>query len=132
MYDDGWDKMKKTKYPHYYGDIVRRLFLTGGGIMLLTLPFLKEYTNVRTILSTFIILVIAFLAGITNPKQKWTMYLDSSTSIIALIVFEFAAVQVFQTSSFSGFFWVNQTLAIIFFFSLYFSIKTLRGSTYRG
>ncbi|KKS99114.1 MAG: hypothetical protein UV77_C0018G0003 [Candidatus Nomurabacteria bacterium GW2011_GWA1_43_17] len=55
---------------HYYGDTVRRFFFTGDVIMLLTLAFFRDRANFPIVLSIFAMVLIGFLAGFINPKQK--------------------------------------------------------------
>ncbi len=112
---------------HYYGDIVRFLFLVAAIIMLVTLPFLNPKLPVPVISSISIILAIGIFAGFTNPLQKPTALLNTIVSTIALVIFEYFAVKTYMESSFGNLmFFVNQILALIFLFALYYSTKTLR------
>src|SRR3989338_342757 len=120
-----------TRYAsHYYGDIVRRLFFIAGLIMLITLSTFKQLLPVPTFVSIFAILIVGFLAGLTNPLQKWVMALNTGISLIGLTTFEYHAVIGYDNLS-DPLFWINQGLAFIFFFALYYSIKTVRGAMLR-
>ena len=106
--------------PHYYGDYVRRLFLVAGIIMLLALPFLYSNISIPILLSTFAILAITFLAGFTNPKQKKVAYFNAGASVVGFIVFEYYSVVAYSESgAISLFLFINQVLAMIFFFAMY-------------
>lgn len=113
---------------HYYGGQVRVLFLVAGLVQLLALPYVEEIISIPILVSTVAILLIVFFAGLTNPKQKWVALLNLIASVAGLLVFEYFAVITFDTSGVvSFFFWINQVLALLFFFALYYSSKTLRG-----
>lgn len=118
-----------NKIPHYYGDTVRGLFFSGGVIMVLTLPFFKEITNINIFIPIFIMLVLAFAAGLTNPQSRWSIIMDTIVSGFAFIAFEYCAVTKFYDLT-DSFFWTNQILAILFFLAFYYSIKTWRGSSW--
>lgn len=114
---------------HYYGDIVRRLFLIASIIILLSLPLF--YSILSDSILTFIIavLVFGFLAGLTDPLKQKVALFDTCISALALVVFAYNAVHAYTATSsiLSPLFLVNEMLAILFFFALYYSVKTLRG-----
>ena len=113
---------------HYHGNIVRRLFLLGAVIMLVTLPFLNLSLPFPLHVSLFAILALSMVAGLTNPLKKWAVVLDQITAIIAVMLFEYyAATYYVRYSATSWEFIVNQVLAFNFLFALYYSTKTLRG-----
>ena len=114
---------------HYHGGVVRRLFLVAGVIMIVTLPLVSERISIPLFTaSLFTVLVIGVGAGFLSPRQRWVIIADLLISALAFIVFAFAALDAyFAASAASFFFWVNQTLALVFFFALYFASKTLRG-----
>jgi hypothetical protein len=109
---------------HYYGDRVRRLFFIASAVMLVGLPFFKREFSVPLVISIASILVLGFLAGLTNPRQVWVIWANIITSAVALTFFELFAVQSFADNAY--FFVVNQLLAIMFLAALYFDTKTLR------
>ena len=115
---------------HYYGDTVRRLFLIAGIIIIVTLPFFSVLVPFPVVISSFGVLLIGFVAGMTSPRQNWVTILNVLVSIAGLILFEYYAVAAYympQTQQTAMFFWTNELLAVIFFFALYYSGKTLRG-----
>ncbi|MEK7630987.1 MAG: hypothetical protein AAB417_03085 [Patescibacteria group bacterium] len=121
-----------NKYAgHYYGDVVRQLFIAGGVIMVLTLPFYKYILSVPSFIMVLAIVIIDVAAGLTNPRQAWVMKLDLGISLIAATVFEYHAVTGYETQT-EPLFWITQGLAVIFFFALYFSIKSVRGAFLQG
>lgn len=126
---DFWESFRNEKLltRHYYGDVVRFLFLLAAVIMLITLPFLNPSLPVPLVFSILVILLIGIVAGVTNPLQKGTAIITTGISSIALVVFEYYAVSTYLVSSFTNLlFIINQILALIFLFALYYSTKTLR------
>jgi len=110
---------------HYYGNRVRQLFFIAAGIMLVGLPFVRGSLAVPEVISILGVLVLDFLAALTNPRQVWVNWVNTAIAALAMIIFELFAVRSFSEGS-SFFFVVNQGLALIFLIALYFNTKTLR------
>jgi len=118
---------------HYYGDSVRTLFVIGGLIMIVSYPFFSSFISLPIPLSIIGAIALAIFGGLMNPKQKWIMALNTIISIGAFVVFEYYAVYAYlhlspTESIHVVFFWVNQTLSLLFFFAAYLATKTLRGA----
>ncbi len=117
----------QTSAPHYYGDIVRKLLFSAAILMLFGLPFFSERLPVSLSGSLVVIIAVGFFAGLTNPIKSWTIFIDMVVSILATIIFEYYAVVNYQTNSGADWlFWIDQILALIFLFALYYSTKTVR------
>ncbi len=114
---------------HYYGDRVRRILFAAGMVMAIGLPLFSDKINFGFFLPVLGILALNLFAGLTNPKQVMTILIDLVISFLGLAFFELIAYFDFATFQDWGdmYFWFNQTLAVLFFISLYFSVKTLRG-----
>lgn len=109
---------------HYYGDIIRVLFITASIIILGTLPILKESIPVPHAVSLAFVVAVGIAAGLTSPQYQWIMAVDAFISFLGVGAFEYAAISLSQL--WGIFFWTNQSLAIIFFITLYYSVKSLR------
>lgn len=109
----------------YYGNIVRKLFITNGLVILITLPFVKTLTKGPVFYSLLIVIVLAFFAGITSSKHKKTIFVDVLVSAIGFGVFAYQGVISFQ-GFISLFFVTNFVLAILFLFAFYWSVKSAR------
>ncbi len=117
------------KYPHYYGDTVRSLFLVSALIMVIGLPWMTKFLTISPTVSILGMLVLGIAGGFTNPKQNWTAYVNALVAVVAFFIFETSAVNSFiGYSATSKFFIFNQLLALIFLFAIYYAIKTIRGS----
>lgn len=113
--------------PHYYGDNVRRMFLSAGVIMLVGLPFFADKLELTVFAATLGIVIIGIFAGLTSPRQRSIMIFDTCVAAAASIVFELYAIDEYRrTGSIDAYFFFNQILAILFFVALYFSVKTFR------
>lgn len=113
---------------HYYGDIVRVLYLASAIFMLLLLPFVTDYIPVPTYLALLVILLLGIVAGVTNPAQKWVAILDTVIALGGVFIFGYLSIESYLSYSFFNlYFWANQIQAVIFLIALYFSVKTVRG-----
>lgn len=119
-----------TPPPHYYGDIVRKLFLIASFIMICTVPFFTELIGVPFIISIIAIIIIAFLAGWQSPNKNWITRINTIAAAVGFGLFQYKTISYYLASTpFTIswlFFTVNQLLAILFFIALYYSSKTMR------
>ncbi|PIP87155.1 hypothetical protein COW81_01910 [Candidatus Campbellbacteria bacterium CG22_combo_CG10-13_8_21_14_all_36_13] len=60
----------KHAKTHYYGNVVRQLFLVSGILILLTMPIYKNVIPIDFIVMTFFVVILAMAAGVTTPTQK--------------------------------------------------------------
>jgi len=92
------------------------------------LPIVSRQTPIDVVDSIVAITVLLVLAGLTNPKQKWTAYANVIVATIGAGVLEYYAIDAYRSHSGGAiFFWVNQALAVTFILALYYATKTLRG-----
>ena len=122
---------RRTSRPaHYYGDDVRRLFIAGVIVMLVSLPFFGEYIRVSAFYYILGMIFIGLVAGFTSPVNRWIVALNLLISILALYFFESESIAAFNgcgTEKGKWYFLTNQLLAVIFLAALYYSAKTVRG-----
>ncbi len=113
---------------HYYGDIVRQLFLSAAVIMLVGLPIFAGQLRLGIFAAVMGVLVIGLFAGMTSPKQKIIMITDVCIALIGSVVFEVTAVYSYRSNVFfQPYFFFNQVLALIFFVATYLAVKSARG-----
>ena len=120
-----FEKLGEKNVSHYHGDVVRILFLINGALMLIFLPFFLDRLIIHYSVAILGVLAIALFAGLTNPKSLFVILLDLLISVIGFFVFEFTVLEYFDIDL--GYAVTNQLYALIFFISIYFSTKTLRG-----
>ena len=121
------EEQGKKKFPHYYGDVGRLFFLLAGIIILLGLPILSQTLSIPAYIAIVSVLAVVFVAGITNPAQKWVSVLDAMVSVVGFIFFEYYAVKVYSEGSIYYIYLINQLIAIVFILAFYFAVKTVRG-----
>ncbi len=123
------------KEEHYYGRVVRKLFLSAGIVMLFSLPLFSNLIPASAGMSLAAIVALGIVAGFLNPLSRWVVVLHLALSLAALIVFEQEAILSYGLlSSQTGtlFFAVNQLLALNFFFATYYAAKSVRGLFVKG
>src|SRR3989344_1493474 len=125
--------IKQETFKHYHGDKVRVLFVIADFIMVVVFPFFRSLISLPMPLSILGSIALAVFGGLMNPKQKWVIFLNTLLPVVAFLFFEYYAVYAYNNLSpaeslHRTFFWVNQLLALIFFFAAYLSTKSLRGA----
>ncbi len=112
---------------HYHGVAVRRLFILAAIIMLIGLPFFASLVAGGVFVAVVGILVIGLYAGLTTSKRKWIIWGDVVVSVLGSFTFELISINLYNTNGFiTSYFVFNQILALIFFLSLYFGVRTFR------
>lgn len=124
------DKDSRAVVTHYYGDIVRRLFLIAGVVILVSLPFVWDLSPLAALLSSVVVMILVLEAGVTTPKKEWTAYVNAVISGVGLVIYELFAVYNYSHYQASvsnvALFLLSQIIATIFLFALYFASKTMR------
>ncbi len=126
---------KPLRPQHYYGDNVRRLFITGIIIMLISLPFFGDYIRFSAFYYVLGMIFLGLVAGFTNPLDRWVVILNLVISILAMYFFESETIAAFKTCDTEvgkWYFLTNQLQAVIFLAALYYAAKTERGVWLRG
>ena len=111
---------------HYYGDIIRKLFIAAGIVMLVTLPANQDYLPIPLYVAVVGSIIFILLAGLMNPMHRVTLMLSSLAALVGLFLFEWYAVQGWNEMH-RVFFVSNQILAILFLFASYYGVKSVRG-----
>ncbi|TSC75311.1 MAG: hypothetical protein G01um101430_518 [Parcubacteria group bacterium Gr01-1014_30] len=134
-----WDKYRLRRLrksiinPHYYGDIVRRLFLTAGIVIAFSTPLFFHLAPKLSIpvFSLIVVVTLVFLAGYTSPAKKRVVELDIISSALAIVLFGISAFLAWRSDHPDWhrvfFFFLLSGLGLIFIFALYYSVKSLRG-----
>ncbi|KKW09496.1 MAG: hypothetical protein UY44_C0001G0061 [Candidatus Kaiserbacteria bacterium GW2011_GWA2_49_19] len=115
---------------HYYGELVRKFFLFGGVVMLVSLPFFSESIPASPTFSLLSVVAISLAAGLINPLMRSAVLFNILVSVAALVIFEYQTMRLYTEVSLGGewtFFVINQVLALNFFFATYYGAKSARG-----
>jgi len=111
--------------PHYYGDVVRVIFLVLAIFMLVGAPFYAEDVAAKWPLIVVGALTGVGLAALTNPRSVLVMRLNAVYAGAGAIVFETAALWGYQSGAIIEFV-LRQAPAILYIIAFYFALKTLR------
>lgn len=119
-----------TPPEHYYGDIVRKLFLLAGILLLVAIPLDTELYASYLTLGIVAALTLILLAGFTSPRNRKTTVGDMVVAALGFVIFEYFAVNhyVVHQNFFEMVFMLRQALALVFIIAVYFCSKTFRGS----
>ena len=121
----------KKHSRHYYGDIVRRVFLGSGDLILLLAPFFLDRASFSLyyVLGTASLFIV--IAGVASPAYRFTSLLNMFSSFAAIIALECFAQSEYvnpahiELQNAFGF-WLAHLLALGFAIAFYFSVKTAR------
>jgi hypothetical protein len=119
------DFMKKKNVPHYYGDSVRNMFIASAVIYAIALPLFGSLLPFNIYVGIGIVLLLVFLAGITNPHSKFLMFANVLVAGIGVYLMQTAAVSFFNQDS-SILFILRQAVVILLLIAFYDSVKTAR------
>jgi|GEM_PF-417482 len=111
--------------PHYYGDVVRQLFIVAAGLMLIAAPF---YTDSLRIQLPFIVvgaIVLVAIAALVNPHKQGPFMAGAIASGAGLALFEMWALYWYEDSNILQFL-LRQAIAVVFLVAFYFCMKTVR------
>lgn len=93
--------------------------------MLATLPFLRSHISAPIFYSVLMIIALGFFAGMTDPKRRGIIVGDALLSLVGLFIFTNEAIGKYA-GAFDLYFLTNITLAVLFLFAFYWSVKTAR------
>lgn len=121
--------VSESPLRHYYGDVVRKLFLVAALLMVGAYPLFYSFINVPHFLSILAVVIVVLLAGFQNPLHYFVPLINTLVAIIGFVLFEYKSTDVYLNADLYSleFFLVNQILALLFLAALYYSSKTLRG-----
>ena len=109
---------------HYYGDVVRALFIVNAIIIGAIIPLSGDIQlAIRLGAPTIITLIV--LAGFTNPHGKLILILDALFSAIGVIFAEMLSIGAYNTENWYLFF-AFEVVSALFLMALYYSVKNVR------
>lgn len=124
--DDEYGRGPYTELvPHYYGDIVRQLFIAAAAAILIGAPFYADALFFELPFEIVGALLLIALAGLTNPHKKSISLGDAVAAGVGLVIYEMWAVAAYNDGTWLPFA-LRQLIAIIFLAAFYFSMKTVR------
>ena len=116
---------RRSRIAHYHGDTVRELMLAAAALLLCAAPLYMDDSNAELPFIAIATIAVVASAALTNPRSRIAITVDTILSGVGLVVFESWALSTYQTTL-PFVFILRESIAILFLFSLYFSLKTLR------
>lgn len=114
---------------HYYGNVVRIIFIAGAVLMVIGLPTMTRILELPVALSIAGIVVLVVAAGFTNPAVRTSLVANALISIVYTVAFAYVAWHLYTNRSVhQSFLLVNQIATIAFLVAAYFSVKSWRGA----
>lgn len=116
---------KLITIPHYYGDVVRALFLFGAALMLLASPLYGNSLRAEFPYEILGAILAVALAALTSPRSRWVMMADAALAAVGTIIF--ASWGFMENDTISALAFVLRiAIAVISLFAFYYSMKTVR------
>lgn len=118
----------KDHLTHYYGNVIRTLFLVSAFMLLIAFLRDSEFFPLYLFIGVIVVLFLVIAAGLTSPRTKATILIDTILSATLSVFFEYSALLEYARYQdlFSEAFILRQAIAILFFVALYYCVKTLR------
>lgn len=115
---------------HYYGDIVRIIFIVGAVFILWGLPRITQIINIPVLFPIFAVTVLGVAAGMTNPLKKISVQINAGVSVVFLVIFAYMSWYCYVNNITNIIELSNQVAAVLFLAASYFSIKSLRATSF--
>lgn len=109
---------------HYYGDIVRVLFVAVAIMTGVAVPFIGNVLAGAYVGAPAIVALLV-LAGLTNPLGRTVLVLDAIVSGFGVILTQLVAIAAFSNGLFPLFAFL-EFMSFLLMVALYFSVKTVR------
>lgn len=112
----------------YYSKATQSVFIVAGILMLVTFPYFFKQFEFGTYAILAVIVLLAIGAGWAGSSNNLTKKLNVLIAVGACAISSIKAVTLFfngveePLAIFS--FWILQILSLLFFFAIYFSIKS--------
>ncbi len=110
---------------HYYGDVVRQLFIAGAILMCVGAPYYADTLSAELPFEIVGAIVLIALAALSNPHGRGFITADSVAAGVGLLIYETWSLYRYEDSTWVQFF-LRELISIIFLAAFYFSMKTLR------
>lgn len=111
---------------HYYGDLVRALFLIVAIIIGLSIP-LSGSMELGLLFGGPVIVILTVLAGYTNPHGKMVLIMDAIVAGLGVLLAETSAVASYAAGQWYAFA-ALEVVFVLFLVALYFSVKNVRAA----
>lgn len=111
--------------PHYWGDIIRQLFIVAAALMLVGAPFYADTLRNELPFEIVGALIVVFIASLANPHNKSVFMAGAVAAGVGFLVYELWALNMYFDSTWLRFI-LREVIAIIFLTAFYYNMKTVR------
>jgi hypothetical protein len=126
--DDELPLHSRKSQLHYYGDIVRVLFILSATLLLLAITTGANLplSSVGTIIAAIILVITG---GITNPEQHMIHWINEGIAILGVLIFGISAINNYRAGASlnNPSYIYTELIALISLLALYYTTKTVRG-----
>ncbi len=109
---------------HYYGDVVRALFIALAILCGVSIPAVGELQATAPI-GVLVILVLLILAGLTSPHGRVVLVLNAVAAGFVLVGAQITALEQYSQEFYVSFA-LLEAISVVSMVALYFSVKTVR------
>lgn len=114
-----------SSIPHYYGHVVRMLFIIVAVVSAVSIPVWGDLLPIGTFTQVVGVVMLVVLAGLTNPHGTMVLWADTAISAIGVVLLENAAIS-YYSADLVVIFLVREILVLLLLIALYYSLKTVR------
>lgn len=111
--------------PHYYGDVIRILFLVAAALISIGAPFYTQDLKIELPVLIAATIALACFAALTSPLKTIVMLLDCLISGVGFVIFQLWVLDNFSEATQLATL-LREVIAIVFILAFYYSIKTFR------
>jgi hypothetical protein len=112
--------------PHYYGNVVRVLFIILAVFVAVSIPLSGEM-QIAIYVAGPMVIALLLLAGLTNPHSTTIFTLNTLVAGLGLLLSEVLALGAFSASNMPVFV-VLEAVTGVCIAAFYYSVKTMRAS----
>lgn len=115
----------KKGIPHYYGDSMRVTFIATAILYAVAMPIWGNLLPFGDLAGIASVLILVFLAGVTNPHSNILMFLNVIVSGAGVFFLQAAAISFYKIDSVMLFF-LREVAVVLLLFAFYYSVKSFR------
>lgn len=111
---------------HYYGDVVRTIFVAVAIMVGVIVPFSSDLTT-GVIVGAPAIVLLLVLAGLTSPHGRVVLALNAIAAGLGVVLTQAIALGAYARELYPLFAFL-EFMSVLLMIALYFSVKTVRAS----
>ncbi len=81
--------------PHYWGDVVRVLFVLAAALSIVAIPLLGDLLPYGSLVEIVGAVILVVFAALTNPHSQSIMAINAIVAAVGVVLYEQAAVALY-------------------------------------